>query len=1089
MGEWSNPSDEERARHEQIHRDYMRQMAREMQEQEQPRRLPEFPRPPERQPTQPNDDDDIISNPSDEERQRNVYQTHPAQEGLYPPASGSSRPLPQVPHSREPSYQYSYYGSLPAHSREPSENQLARIPPPEPVLQVPPPVATPTGRKDLNPFAKPFVFGGNPSFTLVSALPSVPVSVNSDATPSPAQTSAPTHSRHPSLASAKALNAAAPEFKPGGFTFQAPEGVPKLTFPEHVHMAETSRPLPQPPLHLDPRSKQGREKRMKTSVSDIADDSGSDDEIREGHDSIQSFRFPTNVEQSNLAKSAPTSPGAVAAANRAMNTLNASAKPFTFSGFSNMPPVLPPLLGQDQRSLTDTLNAADFLSINATHGSGLGEERRSPDLTLPSIHKQKRAPIPLDFKHPVSTNMVPAGLFKNMPGVDAESGRPSRAPGPYDLSDDRSDVSLDDSSMPAISGKIGRRAVMPEDLDASEGSEDEYELNNSEERDAQSTATSAGSPESRMAKSSYMQPEIASYSQGLRLEERLEAILCQKIDELRRDLSVQRGEGHYISTSTDELVREAMAMFRTQLWDSASKAMDDSVKDAAGEMDFSMIQEIVEQGHEESRKRIHEDLDSLLRNVRNSGQVDVPVHEILEELQQLKSKLVSSNEAFGRQLNAISEVTHLQDNKQDREGLIVDLLAALTPHLAAIRSEPIDYDGLTQQLSQAVKPHIIQLIDLASDKRETAGLIVAQLTPILEDLETGITSSQTANLVSEITASVNRAIAPIDTYAIKEQVADLVVERLDSRLATRDNDVAINFKEIKGKMGESLVPLVGRFDFLDTALKNLSSGQNEVAEVAKVLTSKNDVSKQQLEEVIERLKDIIKSSAESNIRQTHRDKEMDNRLQVLAQVQNSVSSLVSDQEGSTKAQEEILALNREIRSGVNAIPDIVSSLGSSDAKHDDIVSRLKAIESASQETRKFVSQISDLQNQLQKARSQHGQARVQCETTNGKLQAKENECDELRARIADMQAAALKRDEEVAALKERDADHERAMQSALDRLKASDVSSQSQKERLSQLEKENRELSREKVHVQSKVLFLNASFHGSILTSLIRLMA
>ena len=50
---------------------------------------------------------------------------------------------------------------------------------------------------------------------------------------------------------------------------------------------------------------------------------------------------------------------------------------------------------------------------------------------------------------------------------------------------------------------------------------------------------------------------------------------------------------------------------------------------------------------------------------------------------------------------------------------------------SARRAKPIDFDVLTEQLSQAVKPHISPLIDLASDKRETVGLIMDRLIPVL----------------------------------------------------------------------------------------------------------------------------------------------------------------------------------------------------------------------------------------------------------------------------------------------------------------------------------------------------------------------
>lgn len=1065
MDGWSNPSDEERERKEQAHAEHLRLLHLEMQKQEQPRRIPEFPRPPERVPVQ--DDDDIISNPSDEERQRASLCSRVYNDALYPSSGVDSsgrtgRPLPPVPHSREPSYEYSYYGSLPAHSREPSANQLARVVSPEPAsatLQVPLQNSAPLPKKDLNPFAKPFVFGGKPTFT-----PSVPASVNSDAASSPVQTSAPGHSRNASYVSSKALNAAAQEFKPsGGFTFRAPEGVPQLTFPEPLSASELSRPLPQPPVVHDPRITQGREKRLKTSISDI--ENSSDFEFGgEGHDSMASFRFPITSDQATFAKSAPTSPGQTNP-GRPTNMLSANSKPLTFSGYSNMPPVLPPLLPHEQRSLTDTLNAADFLSVNATRGSGFGDDTKSPDLTLPSIQKQKRAPIPLDFTHPVSTNKAPAGLFKNLASGSMENRSNRPYGGPYDYADDRSNPSLDDLSVPAISGAMSRRVIRPEDLDASEGSENEYVLNELREDGGESEERSAGSrPQSPPVKS-YIQPEIASYSQGLRLEDRIETILSQKMDEIAEIVSSQRQEGAYVSGNTDELVREAMAMFRTQLRDSATKAMDDSTLDARGEIDVEMIKDIVEQGHADSRKRLQADLASLMRTVQeaNSGQ-HLP-YELASEVRELKSSLHASNNAIRHQLAALGESSRSQSQPLDRDGLVTDLLAALTPHLAAIRSEPIDYDGLTAQLSQAVKPHITQLIDLASDKRETAGLIVNQLTPYLESIQTGMSASDTRDLVAEITASVNRVIAPIDTYAIKEQVADLVVERLDARLHTRDSEVAVNFGEIKSRMTDQLAPLLSRFDLLDKVIQNMGLTQSETVAISRELSAKRDFSDRLLLDLSEKMSEVVKS------RTTQNAPDVDAQLRQLSAVSEAIAALRSQQEQSTTGVEELMSLIREIYSKFINIPELVSSaMGSHESSQNELLAQLKALQASTQETRKLVSQNTDLQAQLNKARSQHGQIRVQVESANAKFDAKENECHELRAKIAELEAAAASREADFASLKDRSAEQERAMRAALDRLKASDVDAQTRQERLMQLEKDNRELSRRTMEQQSKVI-------------------
>lgn len=116
---------------------------------EQPRKLPHFPRPPDNTLVIPRlmqpRDDDIISNPSEEERGGYL--------GLdlrYPPSGSSgSRPLPLIPghHSRGPSSQsgiHSVHDPARAHSRVPSSTG-----------EVPQQILKP----NLNPKAKPFVFG------------------------------------------------------------------------------------------------------------------------------------------------------------------------------------------------------------------------------------------------------------------------------------------------------------------------------------------------------------------------------------------------------------------------------------------------------------------------------------------------------------------------------------------------------------------------------------------------------------------------------------------------------------------------------------------------------------------------------------------------------------------------------------------------------------------------------------------------------------------------------------------------------------------------------------------------------------------
>ncbi|THH09411.1 hypothetical protein EW145_g2020 [Phellinidium pouzarii] len=1079
IGEWSNPSDEERARHERLHRRYLRRIHREaIREQEIPRRIPEFPRPPEDQYVYRDGDSDIISNPSEEGRPVANYSNLNLDNQHYPKQavdanSRVSRPLPPLPHSRDPSNPYSYYGSLPSHSRGPSDhfvNGQLNVPDsrPDSARHGKTPSISSSTKKDLNPFAKPFVFGARPAFTSAVAPPSVPVSVQSETASSPAQISAPSHSRLPSIGTTHVLNAGAQEFKPGGFTFRPPEGVPKLAFPEPIiPITEASRPLPETPMAGMSRAVQGREKRQRTSLSPLGSDSY-ESEDEEGHDSMSSFRFPRAPESTMVfTRSAPTSPSP--ATNRSAAALNASAKPFTFSGFSNLPPILPPLLGQEQRSLVDTLTATDLLSINATRGSVLNDDQRSPELTLPSTHRQKRAPIPLDFKHPISTNMVPAGLFKNLANGDAEERvRSARAQGSsLEFSDARSDVSLDDLSVPAISRKATKRVAKPEDLDVSQDGYDVSSKGTSHSR--RSSMATSDSPDFR---ESIVPPNTTLYSDGLRLTETIESILDQKIDSLRQDLiSHAPVEGDFVSNSTSELVKEAMAMFRTQLCESATKGLEDSSMDARGELDFEMIKSIIEQGHENTRKHIQEDLATILRNIKDSEGSATPgsILDLVRGLQELKANILASNAHLSDRLSAV-EATSPYAIHQEREQFIFDLLSALGPQLAVLRSDPIDYEDLTMQLTQAVKPHISQLIDLASDKRETAELIANRLMPILQSIASTPTVFDTGNLITEMTATINRAIAPVDTHMIKEQVADLVVERLDSRLAVRDNDIAVNFDGMKSKLTDAISPLLVHFDGLSEVIDTLSRGQTDLSMKSFDFISKQSDAVKDISRVAEKLGGVAETVDLVQSLLLQQQEIEKSRNQHLERIETSVESISSTHTDFVGEKEEIMSISKQLLNELTPIPDSVScALSAYGTKQAEFMSRMQSAQDMSQELRRLTTTNVDLQAQLVKARGLHGQVRVEKDNLNAKVITAESERDRLREKFEEMQAAALVQAAEFAALETRNAEQERAMHTALDRLKISDVNAQTQQERIAELEKTNRELTLEKHQLKLKV--------------------
>ncbi len=188
-------------------------------------------------------------------------------------------------------------------------------------------------------------------------------------------------------------------------------------------------------------------------------------------------------------------------------------------------------------------------------GSG-GDTVHSTELSMPQNQRQKRAPIPLDFKHPVSTNTVPAGLFKSRSHMDMEER--VRAPRPrvssLEFSDQRSELSLDDLSVPAISHKAIRARVAAQEAADTESPPPDF-------NDASCPASGRSSrvsgdiettvSESRISRHSNLppcSPRYEAFGEGLRLEQRLEALLDRKMDLLQEALTggIPSRDGRFI---------------------------------------------------------------------------------------------------------------------------------------------------------------------------------------------------------------------------------------------------------------------------------------------------------------------------------------------------------------------------------------------------------------------------------------------------------------------------------------------------------------------------------------------------------------
>ncbi|KAH9053318.1 hypothetical protein EDB87DRAFT_1652018 [Lactarius vividus] len=1086
IGEWSNPSDEERARQQRQQRRVMRRAHHQQQQDsiQVPRRIPNFPHPPPNpaplssllsQPRRESDED-MISNPSDDNFDR-------------------PRALPLPPSSRPPSSRLSMHDSIRAHSRAPSSNLVPT--PYQMPISLPIQAPIPKRTEALNPHAKPFVFGGpgrlSGSFSLGTFGPQ----------PQQQQQQAPVshvsqpplafgHSRGPSLG--KPLNAGAPEFRPNAFTFTLPPDVPKFPQPQPPSTPPPrSSPSPHATVDAEPiRAQQGREKRQRcSSVGSVA----ASDVSGDGRVVMTSFKFP---QESPARKSAPPSPA------QRQGALNVAARPFT----------LPGLGGIDIGAIKEAALRAESPVSDGERDGDVDEDGDGDiegndvddehELPMPLSMKARRAPIPLDFKHPVSTNTVPAGLFKalangngssnghsNSASIagEAEEHRTRRAVrsrlSSREIFEHASRPSLDDLHVPAISHKASRGRLVTDpgrwDLPAPQ-QEPPPPV-----RDRRASLPLMSSARSSFSDTSDNPQDISRRLELQQYEERLEALLESKLDDFREEVRALRLEaganGGVGSTSTEAAINGVVSLFRAQLQVSAARGLDDSQMDARGELDFQLVRDIIEQGHAEARAAIQQDLDRILRRVEALQSAEVtPINgggteAMLEEYHaRTRNTVVDAITPISERLDALERFrtrTPLPPPQatttMDHEALVRDLRAGLVPHIAATRAEPIDYDVLTEQLSQAVKPHISQLIDLASDKRETAGLIVDRLVPMLPQIFPPAGSNfDVPAVVAQVAAEIRRIIAPLDPHEIKEQVSGLVVERLDSRLATRDRVLdGLQSKLVDGfdNVLEPVKEVVSRVEELSKGQEALSLQTRDLAAAAShnasdLLSTMPELLAGATEPLRSMLADLISTGPMSG-------KGLPSPEDFL-RIGSTVENLSTGQQTLQDKASELLALHQDVLSRLIGLPDsMAASIKAAQLAHAELLSHT-VTKADFEEVRSMMEANSDLQIQLAKARAQYGAARAEKDIMLERISSAEAERDQLRLKVDEIQALMLLRATDAATSQARTTELEEALSQSLARLKTSDVTIESQQERLLELEKLNRELNADKQALVSK---------------------
>lgn len=844
----------------------------------------------------------------------------------------------------------------------------------------------------------------------------------------------------------KPLNIAAQEFKPN-FTFKMPTAAPAF-------------PVPEPDLEpASPFKVQGREKRQKTS---------SIDSLEEG-DSFTSFKFPA---------AAPAPPMPVPQTSNE-SRLNPTAPPFTFAGFSAAATL--PQMTDYSRGLDDSY--LDAPTNQAMHGDSTIQPDPEESNSLPAKNKR---PVPLDFKRPVSGNTVPAGLFKALAtGGSMDGSRRSMRSrlSNNDIYEHSNRPSLDDLNVPGISlsHKVSRQRLVTDPGNrAMSPTDDVFGSPNHRRRRSSlpdnirpssvTLSISDGTQEMSEASSIHAATSTNIFHAPLQaqaLENMLQRVLEQKLAQFRDDIVRVGGQSGTASLNprTEATIAEVLSLFRTQLHNSASKGLEESQLAARGDLDLEMVRDIVDQGHVDALESIKEEMTALISQLAVTPDgLDSALgahgghntRAILAAISDLSSRVGSGSHSSGRSQSANVD----------------EIVDALAPILNNIRPEQVDYNFLTEQLSQAVKPHISQLIDLASDKRETAGLIVERILPLLPSLQSATPIMDTEAVTLQLCTEVRRAIAPIDAFEIKEQVADLVVERLDSRLAVRDK--TFNVDTVSGKVVEHVLPPVNKLR--ESLSELLSSQQSLSTQQSQLVSSQTNVAKAvedlpgKVLSALDELKGVFSRVSQPSAPLDKAPRVDENVLQL----KTTVSDVATGQQGLSRQNDELLSLHKEALQKLDVLPDTISSAISAIQASNS--STLSSHDSYKREIDELRKTNTDFQVQVAKARGAHGQVRVEKDMLTDKLGVVEADRVRLRAQVSELETKARTASSELTTVEARNKELEEALSKALARLQATDVASQTDRERIAELERSNRELASDKQSLKSKVGCLTRVF-------------
>ena len=946
------------------------------------------------------------------------------------------------------------------------------------------------------------------------------------------------------------------------FTFRPPHVAPQLTFPEPALIAEPSLPV-----NAYGRAVQGREKRVRkdsnpdANLTVDAPGSGyvSEQELTvpakehaheptpAGADSftwnnLTSYQFPQAEEDAPASEPEPVSRAPVHKSPNKTFTFPPNKKSITSAPVVESPDAIstPAVTAQPEKE-QHMKNAESIGRSRSPRPPPLNElPKRGSGFSSPSSHPSSARALPQppqraqtlfnDYKpHPVSSNTVPASLFKNLSVSNAvnedvdidDDDAPLQTLISKLASNERFDhghrPSLDDIHMPMIARKVVRTPGNREDASVAvaEVSAPKPQLG---------VPAIPSTPGVNPTKSFAQEQESQTVSHGM--DEKLEA--------LRNDVrSLVESYLLKVNSATSMRAEEALMRIARLMRDQAAERQgQDAGADKAATrsvIDSEAIRAIVEEANKEVCATLQHDLANIARHVQAGVQLH-PGADILRTVEEQASRIITAVSGatmnLAARLEAVQSIVETAPSAQHSQPSHArvpsheDLLKVLRPHLEQLRSAPFDVDVVTSRLADAVKPTLADFIDLASDKGETADLIVAKLGPVLAGLRPSQLDTQ--EIATQLAADVSRLVPPVDSHALTEQVADLVVERLDSRLSVREKNLKPEL--LAHKIIEALQPVLASGDIknvlqllsqqdehfksqsdqiralegtllqsiqdrVQPIMGNNSHGdslratgsdlhyasapnhQQLLAGMQKILHEHGSQRSVPADELVQHLRSQFEP-VNHTLARGHESiiASQSTLVEVTQQTQNMLDSGLSDlyhSQESTAAQLQDLVLHsNKILVQTSTLPEHLAALRDSlSASQAEFLSKLRSLP----EIIDLQNQRMDLQVQLTKARTSYGQARSEKDVLAERVHALENERDRARADLQSFKTNLAEKEAETADSNSKAEQAEKGLQQALSRVETSEAVAKTLKEQVLRMENAQRDLQRTSNERQAKV--------------------